>query len=34
LNRGDFEPGCVIGKSLEDHRDNTVKTIEIVVGRF
>ena len=34
LNRGDFEPGCVLGKSLEDHKDNTVKTIEIVVGRY
>jgi hypothetical protein len=34
LNRGDFEPGCVLGKSLEDHSNNTVKTIEIVVGRF
>jgi hypothetical protein len=29
-----FNPGCVIGKSLEDHPDDTVKTIEVVVGRF
>ena len=29
-----FKPGCVIGKSLEDHPDDTVKTIEVVVGRF
>lgn len=34
LNRSDFEPGCVLGKSLENHNENTVKTIEIVVGRF
>jgi mono/diheme cytochrome c family protein len=27
-------PGCVIGKSLEIVEDNTVKTIEISVGRF
>ena len=29
-----FNPGCVIGKSLEMINDNSVKTIEIVVGRF
>jgi hypothetical protein len=34
LNTDLFEPGCVIGKSLEMITDNSVKTIEIVVGRF
>ena len=34
LHRGDFEPGCLLGKSLEDHLENTIKTIEIVVGRY
>jgi hypothetical protein len=34
LNSGDFEPGCLLGKSLEDHNENTIKTIEIVVGRY
>jgi hypothetical protein len=29
-----YEPGCVIGKSLENHMENTIKTIEVVVGRF
>lgn len=34
LNVDLFEPGCVIGKSLEMITDNSIKTIEIVVGRF
>jgi hypothetical protein len=34
LDKQDFAPGCVLGKSLEDHAFNTIKTIEIVVGRF
>jgi hypothetical protein len=29
-----WQPGCVIGKSLENIEDNSVKTIEVVVGRF
>lgn len=29
-----YEPGCIIGKSLEDHTESTIKTIEVVVGRF
>jgi hypothetical protein len=29
-----YRPGCVIGKSLETITDNTIKTIEVVVGRF
>ena len=34
LQKGDFSPGCIIGKSLEEHLDETVKVIEVVVGRF
>ena len=34
LDKSKYEPGCVIGKSLEDHSEETVKTIEVVVGRF
>ena len=34
LDKADFEPGCVLGKSLEDHPYNTIKTIEIVAGRL
>jgi hypothetical protein len=30
----DFRPGCILGKSLEDHPNNTIKTIEVVVGRY
>jgi hypothetical protein len=29
-----YEPGCIIGKTLENHPENTIKTIEIVVGRL
>ena len=29
-----YVPGCVIGKSLEDHQDDYIKSIEVVVGRF
>jgi hypothetical protein len=28
-----WRPGCVIGKSLEDISDDSIKTIEVVVGR-
>jgi hypothetical protein len=28
-----YNPGCVIGKSLEDHLENAIKVIEVVVGR-
>jgi hypothetical protein len=34
LNILKYAPGCVIGKSLEDIKDNELKTIEVVVGRF
>lgn len=30
----EWKPGCVLGKSLENITDNSVKTIEVVVGRF
>jgi hypothetical protein len=29
-----YEPGCIIGKVLENHTENTIKTIEVVVGRL
>ena len=29
-----YRPGCIVGKSLEDHNEDTVKTIEIAVGRY
>jgi hypothetical protein len=28
-----YEPGCIIGKALENHPENNIKTIEVVVGR-
>jgi hypothetical protein len=31
---GRFQPGVVIGKSLETITDNSVQTIEVAVGRF
>jgi hypothetical protein len=34
LNILKYTPGCVIGKSLEDIKDNELKIIEVVVGRF
>jgi uncharacterized membrane-anchored protein YitT (DUF2179 family) len=30
----EFQPGCVIGKSLESYDHDEIKLIEIVVGRF
>jgi hypothetical protein len=33
LNSAQYEPGCIIGKSLEDILDDRVHTIEVVVGR-
>lgn len=29
-----YQPGCVLGKSLEDIDDSSIKLIEVVVGRF
>ncbi len=34
INSSMFRPGCVLGKSLEEITDNSVQTIEVVVGRF
>jgi len=34
LNNELYQPGCVIGKSLDTIQDNMIKTIEIAVGRF
>jgi hypothetical protein len=34
LNTTRFQPGCVIGKSLENIPDDSIKLIEVVVGRF
>jgi len=34
INRLLYNPGCVIGKSLEEIANNSVKTIEVVIGRF
>ena len=29
-----YQPGCVLGKSLGEINDNSIQTIEVVVGRF
>lgn len=34
INAVEFQPGCVIGKSLENVPDDELKLIEVVVGRF
>jgi len=34
INTARFQPGCVIGKSIENIPDDELKLIEIVVGRF
>jgi hypothetical protein len=34
LDMTDYQPGCIIGKCLEDHLENTVKSIEVVIGRI
>jgi hypothetical protein len=34
MDKALYEPGCIIGKTLENHPENTIKTIEIVVGRL
>jgi hypothetical protein len=33
LNAGDWQPGCVIGKALEDYDSDQEGKIEVVVGR-
>jgi hypothetical protein len=34
LDEGTYKPGCMIGKSLEDWPDTSVRSIEVVVGRL
>jgi len=34
LDKSLYEPGCVIGKSMDIISDNSIKKIEIAVGRF
>jgi hypothetical protein len=34
LNKNLYEPGCIIGKALEDYNSNDVGIIEIAVGRY
>jgi len=34
IDASKFQPGVVIGKSLETITDNSVQTIEVAVGRF
>ena len=34
INSSMFRPGCILGKSLEQIVDHSVKVIEVVVGRF
>lgn len=34
LERGLWQPGCIIGKSLEDIGTDTIATINVAIGRF
>ena len=34
LNKELYEPGCIIGKALQDIETTTISTIEVVVGRL
>ena len=34
LDPAQYEPGCIIGKALEDYLSGTTGTIEVAVGRF
>jgi hypothetical protein len=34
LNKEQYEPGCIIGKSLNSIEDSSIKLIEIAVGRY
>ena len=34
LDPAQYEPGCIIGKALEDYPSGTIGTIEVAVGRF
>jgi hypothetical protein len=33
MNSAQYQPGCVIGKALENHESDDVGVIEVVVGR-
>jgi hypothetical protein len=34
LDLAQYKPGCIIGKSLEDHPSQEIGCIEVAVGRF
>jgi hypothetical protein len=34
LDTNQYQPGCIIGKSLENYNSDQVGTIEVAVGRF
>jgi hypothetical protein len=34
LDSAQYEPGCIIGKALEDYPGTSIGTIEVAVGRF
>jgi hypothetical protein len=34
LDPAQYEPGCIIGKALEDYTSTAIGTIEVAVGRF
>jgi len=34
LNMNLYEPGCIVGKALEDYNSNTPGVIEVAVGRI
>jgi len=34
LDMNQYEPGCIIGKSLESINDNSIQIIEVAVGRY
>ena len=34
LDSAQYEPGCIIGKALEDYPSTAIGTIEVAVGRF
>ena len=34
LDSAQYEPGCIIGKALEDYPSTSIGTIEVAVGRF
>lgn len=34
INNDKFKPGCVLGKALGKIEDNSIQTIEVVIGRF